>query len=146
MDALETIRNWLKTYPDIGKIMGLNVDYYSVTLDRSSIAPAGLQEISRTEDILGNVTVKNQYNFNLEFVFPKSPGDDEGAAENARWLLAFQNWVQQQSITGKAPVFGDDPKEETVLAQNGTNEYATVEGVGIYTVTLTVNFIKKYEV
>lgn len=146
MNPLEKIRSWLQTYPEIGKVMGLNVDYYSTSLDKSSIAPAGLQEISRAEDILGNVTVNNQYSFNLEFVFPKAPGDDEGAAENAQWLLAFQNWVQQQSIARAAPVFGDEPKKETVLAQNGTNEYATVEGMGIYTVILTVKFIKKFEV
>lgn len=147
MSALQKIREWLATFPQIDRVTELKVDYYSTTPDEtSSIAPSGLQEISRTEDILGNVTVENQYNFNLEFVLTKSPGDDIGATENADWLLAFQEWVQQQSILRAVPVFGDEPARETVKAQNGANEYADLDGTGVYTVLLSVNFYKKYEV
>ena len=146
MTALEKIREWLMTFPQISKLQGLNVDYYSAQPDNSSIAPAGLQEISRKEDILGNIVVENQYSFSLEFVLMKSPGDDEGAAENADWLLAFQEWVQEQSIRRFVPTFGDVPKSETVKAQNGANTYADIEGTGIYTVLLSVNFTKIYEV
>ena len=146
MSALSKIRTWLMSYPQIHKVAALNVDYYSEQPDNSSLAPSGLVEVSRTEDILGNVTVENQYNFNLYFVFPKAPGDDKGATENADWLLAFQEWVQGQSIKRLVPSFGDDPKAETIKAQNGTNEYADIEGTGIYTVLLSINFIKKYEV
>lgn len=146
MSAIEKIRNWLMTYPEIHKAEAINVDYYSEKPDGSSLAPAGLVEISRTEDILGNIRVENQYNFTLYFVFPKSPGDDEGATENADWLLAFQEWVQEQSVLRKIPAFGDDPKSETASAQNGTNEYADLDGTGIYTVHLSINFKKLYEV
>lgn len=147
MSALNKIRNWIKTFPKYGKVQDLKVDYYSTTPDEtSSIAPSGLQEISRTEDILGNVIVENQYNFNLEFVLTKSPGDDVGATENADWLLQFQEWVQEQSIRRAVPVFGDEPARETVKAQNGANEYADLDGNGVYTVLLSVNFFKKYEV
>lgn len=146
MTALEKIREWLNTFPQIGKLQGLNVDYYSAQPDNSSIAPAGLQVISQREDILGNIVVENQYSFSLEFVLMKSPGDDVGATENADWLLAFQEWVQEQSVRRLVPIFGDDPKSETVKAQNGANTYADIEGTGIYTVLLSVNFIKKYEV
>lgn len=146
MSAIEKIRKWVKTYPGVGKVMDLFVDYYSMQLDGSSIAPSGLTEVSRREDVLGNLTVENQYNFKLSFVFPKAPGDDDGATENADWLLDFQQWVQEQSILRLVPVFGDDPKKETVKAQNGTNEYATIEGSGLYTVLLSVNFYKIYEV
>lgn len=145
MSALSKVREWLKTFPGIDKVQELNVDYYSTQLDNSSIAPSGLVEISRSEDILGNVTVENQYNFKLFFVFPKAPGDDEGSTENADWLLDFQEWVQEQSIKRLVPAFGDDPKNETVKAQNGTNEYADIEGTGIYTVLLSINFIKIYK-
>lgn len=147
MSALSKIREWLENFPQIGWVNELKVDYYSTTPDEtSSIAPSGLQEISRTEDILGNVIVENQYNFNLEFVLTKSPGDDVGATENADWLLQFQEWVQEQSIRRAVPVFGDEPARETVKAQNGANEYADLDGNGVYTVLLSVNFFKKYEV
>lgn len=146
MTALEKIRTWLWTYPQIGRLMGLRVDYYSEKPDNSSIAPSGLVEISRDEDILGNITVKNQYNFALYFVLLKPLEDDAVATENADWLMDFQEWVQEQSICRKVPVFGDDPSKETVTAQNGINEFAGLDGTGGYTVQLSVQFIKKYEV
>lgn len=146
MSDLEKIRNWLLTYPQIGMAQGLKVDYYSEQPQGSSIAPSGLQEISRKEDILGNITVANQLNFALHFVFEKSPDDDVGATENAEWLLDLQQWVQEQSILRKIPAFGDDPESETVKAQNGELTYADTDGTGIYTVLLSINYIKKYEV
>lgn len=146
MTDLAKIREWLQTFPQFNRLQGLKVDYYSTQLDNSSIAPSGLQEISRAEDILGNVEVKNQYNFSLEFVLTKSPGDDVGAKENADWLLQFQRWVQEQSIRKLVPTFGDEPATETIKAQNGANTYADIEGNAVYTVLLSITFTKKYEV
>lgn len=146
MSDLDKIRNWLLTYPQIDRLQGLKVDYYSEQPDNSSISPSGLVEVSRKEDILGNVTVENQYNFGLYFVLMKSPEDDVGATDNAAWLMEFQRWVQEQSIRRLVPTFGDDPKHETIKAQNGANEYADNEGTGIYMVQLSVNFTKIYEV
>lgn len=146
MSALQKIRDWLKSFPKIGEAIDLCVDYYADQPENSSIAPSGLLEVSRKVDILGNITVENQYNFALYFVFPKSPGDDVGATKNAEWLLDFQNWVQQQSVCRLAPAFGDDPKAETIKAQNGEISYAGPEGIAMYSVLLSVNFIKKHEV
>lgn len=147
MSALEKIREWLKTYPKISQTMDLKVDYYSAQPDNSSIAPSGLVEINRKEDVLGNVTVQNQYNFSLFFVMAKPVDDDKTAAENADWLIDLQEWIQEQSILRKVPTFGDDPKTETVKAQNGSNEYVTQDGTtGVYTVLLSINFTKIYEV
>lgn len=146
MSALAKVRNWLKTYPQIERLQHLNVDYYSTQPDNGSIDPSGLVEISRNTDIIGNTTVKNQYNFALYFVFAKSPEDDEGATENADWLLNLQEWVQEQSIRRKAPTFGDEPETETISAQNGKVEAADEEGTGIYSVLLSINFTKIYEV
>ncbi len=146
MSDLEKIRQWLLTYPGIGRLQGLKVDYYSAQPDNGSIDPSGLIEISRKEDILGNTTVENQYNFALYFVLAKAPEDDEGAVENADWLMDFQRWIQEQSIRRLAPFFGDEPKSETIKAQNGKVEAADEEGTGIYMVQLSINFTKIYEV
>lgn len=146
MSALAKVRNWLKTYPQIERLQHLNVDYYSTQPDNGSIDPSGLVEISRNTDIIGNTTVKNQYNFALYFVFAKSPEDDEGATENADWLLNLQEWVQEQSIRREVPTFGDEPEMETISAQNGKVEAADEEGTGIYSVLLSINFTKIYEV
>lgn len=146
MTDLERVRQWLATYPGTAPVRELKVDYFSPNPDNGSIDPSGLTEVSRTTDIMGNVTVENQYNFALYFVLLKSPGDDEGATDNAALLMDFQRWVQEQSIRKLVPVFGDDPDLETAKAQNGALYAADEEGTAIYTVQLSINFIKNYEV
>lgn len=146
MSDLEKIREWVSKYPGASRMKGMKVDYFSQHPDNGSIDPSGLVEISRTEDILGNVTVANQYNFALYFMFVKDPGDDKGATDNAAWLMDFQRWVQEQSILKQAPIFGDDPAKESAAAQNGSLYAANEEGTAVYTVQLSFNFIKIYEV
>ena len=145
MSDLERIRNWIATFPDHQKLNGFQVDYTDEVPNNGGIFPSGLVEISRTEDILGNVTVNNQYNFGLYYVFTKSPGDNEGATINADWVMDFQKWVQEQSIRRKAPAFGDDPHTERIQAQNGVLYDAEDEGTATYMVQLSVNFTKIYK-
>jgi hypothetical protein len=59
-------------------------------------------------------------------------------------LLNFQNWVQEQSLSGRAPQFGDVPARERIRAEKGglTVGAQTVT----YTVTLIADFMKVYEV
>lgn len=146
MSDLDKVRKWVATYPGSARMRDMKVDYFSQNPDNGSIDPSGLVEVSRIEDILGNVTVENQYNFALYFVFLKDPGDDQGAKENADWLMDFQRWVQEQSIRKLVPTFGDEPARETVRAQNGSLYAADEEGTAIYTVQLSINSIKHYEV
>ena len=146
MTALEKIRKWLSTFPGNDRLRSLRVDYFSADPDNGNISPSGLVEISRTEDILGNVIVRNQYNFALYYVLTKAPGDDEGATENADWLMEFQEWIQKQSILGLAPTFGDEPKTEQITAQNGTIYGADEGGTANYMVQLSATFKKYYEI
>ena len=146
MTALDKIQDWIKTYPGCSQLRELSVDYTESDPANGGVNPAGLTEVSRKRDILGNVTVTNQYSFTLYFVFAKYPGDDVGAEENAQWLMDFQDWVQTNSITGKAPAFGDDPRQEIIKAQNGCLLSADSEGTAVYSAQLSVQFIKRYEV
>lgn len=146
MTALEKIQDWIKTFSQYDALTTFSVDYTSAEPTNGGLMPAGLVEVSRTTDIVGNVTVSNQYNFTLYFVFLKSPGDETTAEENAQWLMDFQDWVQAQSATGKAPLFGDDARKETMKAQNGMLLEADAEGTAVYSVNLSANFVKKYEV
>lgn len=144
MSDLERIRQWVSTYPGIDRVSGIKVDYLSHNPDNSSIDPSGVVEVSRKEDILGNVTAENQYNFALYFVFPKDPGDDQGATDNAEWLMDFQRWVQEQSSRKNTPIFGDEPQNESARAQNGALYAADEEGTAIYLVQLSFDFVKYY--
>ena len=113
MTALETVKEWIATYPGHDILSAFSVDYTDQIPANGGIFPSGLVEIRRTEDILGNVEVENQYNFGLYYVFEKSPGDDVGATINADWIMDFQEWVQEQSIRGTVPKFGDNRRPRT---------------------------------
>ncbi len=146
MTALEQIRGWIATYPGYDILSAFRVDYTDQIPGNVGIFPSGLVEIERRQDIVGNVTVTNQYNFGLYYVFVKAPGDDVSAAINADWIMDFQEWVQAQSATGQVPTFGDEPRSERITAQNGVLYEADEEGTATYMVQLSVQFTKKYEV
>ena len=146
MTPLEKIRDWLATHPGYNILEHFRVDYTDQIPANGAIFPSGIVEVERRSDIVGNVTVTNQYNFGLYYVFLKPPGDDAGATINADWIMDFQEWVQEQSITGSAPVFGDVPRDERIKAQNGVLYAADDEGLATYMVQLSVQFKKKFEV
>lgn len=145
--VLARLREWLATYPGYDLRGNMMVDWLDKIPGSKSLRPGGLVEVSRAEDILGNVTVSNQYNFGLYIAVEKAPGDSEGAAYNASWVLDFQRWVQAQSVAHLAPVFGNiDQFQETVKAQNGELYDTNEEGVGLYVIALSVSFKERYEV
>ena len=146
MTPLDKIRTWLGTFEAFDILSSFKVDFTDQVPANGGIFPSGLVEVDRRQDIFGQVTVTNQYNFGLYYVFEKAPGDDAGAVINADWVMDFQEWVQAQSIIGAAPLFGDDPTREKVMAQNGVLYEATEEGTATYMVQLSVQFIKKFEV
>lgn len=145
MTPLEKIKTWLAGYPGFDILNAFSVDYTDQVPANGGVFPAGLVEVSRRKDILGNVTVENQYNFGLYYVFEKAPGDDAGATVNADWIMDFQEWAQEQSATGAAPVFGDVPGSEVITAQNGVLYDATDEGLATYMVQLSVKFERRFE-
>lgn len=143
--ALEKMRAFVASYPDADVLGALAIDYTDAVPFCAGLFPSGLVEVSRARDILGNVTVSNQYNFALYAVMEKSPNEDAGATYNAEWLMGFQEWVQGQSATGNAPVFGDVPQSESVTAQNGAIYSAEDEGVAVYAIQISASFIKRYD-
>ena len=146
MNALEKMKTWIATYPDFDILGQFHVDYVDRVPANGGIFPAGLVELSRKSDIMGNVTMNNQYNFSIYCCFERAPMDEIGAVVNADWIMSFQEWVQEQSSSGKAPVFGDAPTDERISAQNGVLYAADEEGTATYMVQLSVQFTKVYEV
>lgn len=144
MTALEKITGFIKSYPGADILRDFRVDYTDQIPANGGIFPSGLVEISRNTDLCGNVAVVNQYNFGLYYVFEKAPGDDACAVVNAGWLMDFQEWVQARSVLGEAPVFGDDPRQEKITAQNGVLYSAEDEGLATYMVQVAVRFIKLF--
>ncbi len=140
MTDLEKIRQWVLTYPQWGADGVLYVDYTDAVPGNGGLYPVGMEELSRREDVLGNVTVQCRYRFNLYRVITGQADN----RENAEWLMAFQQWVQQQCAAGLAPQFGDEPGKERLRAEKGKLSEASQTGTGTYVVTLTAEFMKTY--
>ena len=136
MTALEKLVQWLKTFP-LWEDEKLHIDYLDALPGNSGLYSGGLEEISRREDVLGNVTVKNR----LHFVLYRLTLSTE---ENSRWLLMLQNWVQSQSAAGLAPVFGDTPETEHIRAERGKLQSVPQTGTQKFAVTITAEFEKHY--
>ena len=136
MEELEKVISWLKTYP--GWEGTLSVDVTDDVPGSSGLYPKGLQELSRREDVLGNLQIRYRWSFSLHRSFARDPMD------NARWLMEFQQWVARQSIQGKVPIFGDDPRQEHIRAMDGALISRKNGGSIGYTVLLTVDFTKIY--
>lgn len=145
MTALEKMRHFVESYPGADSFRGYKVDYTDQIPSNGGIFPSGLVEISRQTDITGSVTVTNQYNFGLYRIFAKPPGDDVTATINADWVMGLQEWVQEQSIARLAPVFGDVPHLERIMAQNGVLYDADDEGTAVYSVQISAQFTRIFK-
>lgn len=132
MKDLEKLRRWLLTFP--GWPGELSVDKMQAG-SATGLFPLGLEETDRKEDFLGNAQAVCRYRFALYTRL--NPGQD-----CAQWLLDFQNWVQQQSIAGLAPRFGDIPHAERLQAREGVCKDPGV--LGTYAVTLIADFVREY--
>lgn len=145
MSDLERLINWLTGYAGHDILGEYHVDYTDKVPSSGAVFPQGLVEIRRREDITGNVTVENQYNFALYMQLPRAPGDDIGAAINADWVMDFQRWIQAQSVQHKAPTFGNmDVRQETMQAQNGVLYDADGSGMATYLIQLSARFKHYY--
>lgn len=138
MTALEKMVQWLKTFPLWED--DLHIDDLGAAPSNTGLYPGGLEEVSRREDVLGNVTVVCR----LHFLLYRRTARQQDNGESSRWLLQLQDWVQKQSAAGLAPVFGDDPKKERIRAEKGKLQEASQTGTGKYAVAITAEFEKQY--
>ncbi len=133
MTQLEIMGAWLQRFPGWDGTLHMDT---TGPLPGAGLFPGGLEEVSRQENLLGQVTVHNRLHFTLHRLVP-GPGDRQ-----ADWLLALQQWVQQQSAQGLAPTFGDRPQSERIRAERGKLSAAPQPGTVRYTVHLTVDYVK----
>ena len=90
-NVLQDIIRWLKTFPLWQDT--LFVDYTDGIPGGSGLFPAGVEEVARREDVLGNVTAQYRCCFDLVRI---TTGQQD-SREHARWLLQFQEWVRQST-------------------------------------------------
>ena len=134
---LQAMIQWLKTCPIWeGQLF---VDFHDGNPGSVGLYPAGVEEIDRREDVLGNVTARYRCHFELLRI-TAGQQDNTGAAV---WLLQFQEWVRQQSRLGLTPTFGQEPAREQIRAEKGKLKSASQTGTGAYSVHLTAEYVLK---
>ena len=134
---LESMKAWLETFPLWDGV--LQFDYADSLPGNTGLYPKGMTELSCKEDVLGNRKTRLCCGFTLR-------RSGAGGQKNAQWLLDFQNWVMEQDRLGLAPKFGDEPSKERIRAFEGRLDRHKQVGNNFYTVQLTVEFTKNFEV
>ena len=134
MTALEKMVQWLKTFPLWED--DLHIDDLGAAPSNTGLYPGGLEEVSRREDVLGNVTVVCR----LHFLLYRRTARQQDNGESSRWLLQLQDWVQKQSAAGLAPRLGDIPEKEQIRAEQGRLSAPNQTGTKRYAVKLTAEY------
>lgn len=137
MEYLEELRRWLQTFPQWGDA-AIYIDDLAVRPQNAGLYPVGLEILEKKEDLLGNRSMRCRQRFVLYKL--STPGQEASA-----WLLQLQQWVAEQSALGLAPRFGDVPAQEVIRAEKGALKERTAAGTAVYTVTITTEFVKKFE-
>ena len=132
---LEKLKQWLQTFPEWED--SICIDYVDARPGSLGMYPKGFKEISRREDVLGNLQIRYRFDVLLRRTARKSE-------ENARWLLEFETWIMEQDRLGLAPRFGDEPKTERIRISEGQLHSLAQAGSALYTVKLWAEFTKTY--
>lgn len=139
MSELEKLKNWLLTFPGM-KESTLHVDSLPHIPGSVGLFCQGVEQLRESQDILGNRQVLCRCRFVLRRV------SSQPSEEAARWALALQSWVREQSARGLAPRFGCEVAREQLRAEKGRLEKTSQTGTDTLQVVLTAEFMKKYEV
>ena len=136
MEQMEKLRRWLQTFPLWGTAK-LYIDSLPVGLGQTGLYPMGVEVLERRDDLLGNVRTRLRQRFVL--YRNVCPGEDQSL-----WLLQLQQWVAQQWALGLAPRFGDESAAESLRAEKGALKEVTAAGTAVYTVNITLEYVKIY--
>lgn len=132
MTQIDKMMNWLYLCPYI-----LPCEMYTDTTltypANAGLYPHKQKILKEKKDILGNRRTVFQETYLLRCVLPEGQ-------EAAKRLQQIRNWVFTQSIQGITPGLGE---KESVQAEDGRLERAIQVGMGLYVLTLTVQFEKE---
>lgn len=118
MEQLEIFKNYLMAFPGWGDAT-LSIDTTASTPGSCGLFPLGTEELSRREDVLGNVTCRLRQTFLLRRVAVR--GEDAAA-----FMAELSRWFYEQP----APNLGADTRirgEKGRLSSAGHTGTATYE-------------------
>lgn len=131
MEFLEKVKAWLQTFP-LWAQAPLQIDDTGPEPVNCGLFPIGVEELSQKEDLLGN----RQIDYRQTFLLRRIAQREEAASG---WLMALQQWVQQQNAAGTAPVPGNAAKSR-VRAEKGRLSAATQTGTATYEIRIVFDY------
>ena len=118
MEILEILKNYLMGFPKWGDVR-LQIDTTDPTPGSCGLFPLGSEELSRREDVMGNVKCRLRHTFLLRRVANRGE-------QAAAWLMELARWMGQQP----PPTVGENPGirgEKGRLVNPGQTGAATYE-------------------
>ncbi len=128
MELLEILKAWIMGFPQWGEAE-LRIDTTDAEPVSCGLFPLGCEELSRKEDVLGNVRQRLRQTFALRRVAQRQ----EAAAA---WLLEFAQWVRLQS----PPHIGENTR---IRAEKGRLLSVTQTGTATYEVKIILEYDKE---
>ena len=134
--VINVLHNWLSDCPYISA--PVTVEYLEEKPGAVALFIEDTREISRRQDVVGNVWITCRSRFSLLRRVPRL-SEDGGCAQ---WLLDLQGWIQKKSIRGEI----SQPYITHMQAamSDGRLQEDTADGMGIYKVSLDVEYVKTY--
>ena len=130
---MEVLKTWLSTWPGWGDTQ-LTMGQLQLLPNRAGLFLMDRQQKSWQKDLQGNVECLLRLGFRLLL-----------CGDWSQRLPQLQNWIEEQSARGLAPVFGCRPHRERILQGQGRLEKIPLPGLPLYRLDLWVEFTKYWE-
>lgn len=142
---IKMMRDFISSCPFIEEFTNnAHIDFTDEKPGNYGIMPTGEAVIRTDTDILGNRRLLKQYNCSLYCL--RCTINDVERLESCGFIERFTTWIEDQSYLGNTPIFGDDPEEEIMSAQNGSLfQLSENKLTGRYQIQINVRYLKKYE-
>ena len=125
---LNQVADWIKTFPHWGT-QPLTIDLTPPAPGTCGLFPAGEEELSRREDVLGNTTCRYRQEYLLRRVALR--GEDAAA-----WMLSFGRWAR----TVEPPAIG---QETVAKATRGRLLTSVNTGIATYEIKISMEYTEE---
>lgn len=144
MSKIQKIREFIAGCPFMDKFTNdVHIDWTSENIGDYGLIPTGESVIETQRDVLENKVIYKRYDVSLcamHFTV-----NDIIRIESNGFLEEFIQWIEQQSNTGSAPTFGDNPADEYMTAANGMLYQLSSDGTtGRYEIKIQCFYEKNY--
>ena len=136
MSETEKIIRFLREFPGWGDAP-LRTDCTDAAPESFGLYPKGQEVYKRREDVTGTVTISCRSRYLLRRM---AKCREE---ENARWLQALTDWVQQESAMRRVPALGDGYTR--LRAENGKLKSRDQAGTAVYELDLIAEYEMIYK-